>query len=103
MMRILNETVMKSTKTCFSFRAQKDMEGRMGVRFVDKRVIAGLAGAQAIEGKAAVCDPTRRRGRLGGRSRNRRNHHRFLKAASAPATKLRPSPPRRTRHFELYA
>src|SRR4030081_3223564 len=35
--------------------------------------------AQAIEGKAAVCDPTRRRGRLGGRSQNRRNHHRFLK------------------------
>ena len=26
---------MKSTKTRFSFRAQKDMEGRMGVRFVD--------------------------------------------------------------------
>jgi mannose-6-phosphate isomerase-like protein (cupin superfamily) len=45
MMRILNETVMKSTKTCFSFRAQKDMEGRMGVRFVDKLVIAGLAGS----------------------------------------------------------
>jgi mannose-6-phosphate isomerase-like protein (cupin superfamily) len=36
---------MKSTKTCFSFRAQKDMEGRMGVRFVDKLVIAGLAGS----------------------------------------------------------
>jgi phosphatidylserine/phosphatidylglycerophosphate/cardiolipin synthase-like enzyme len=48
--------------------------------------------------------PTRpRRGRPGGRSRNRRNHHRFLKAVSAPATKPRPSPPRRTRHFELYA
>src|SRR6202521_4713340 len=47
------------------------------------------------EGKAAVCDPTRRRGRPGGRSRNRRNHHRFLKAASAPATKPPPSPPSR--------
>jgi hypothetical protein len=35
--------------------------------------------AQAIEGRAAVCDPTRRRGRLGDRSQNRRNHHRFLK------------------------
>src|SRR3984893_12635667 len=51
--------------------------------------------AQAIEGKAAVCDPTRRRGRLGGRSRDRRNHPRFLKATAAPATKPRPSPPGR--------
>ena len=38
---------MKSTKTCFIFRAQKDMEGRMGVRVVDKLVIAGLAGSVA--------------------------------------------------------
>jgi hypothetical protein len=30
-----------------SFRAQSDMEGRMGVRFVDKLVIAGLAGSVA--------------------------------------------------------
>src|ERR1700730_1426449 len=51
--------------------------------------------AQAIEGKAAVCDPTRRRGRLGGRSRDRRNHPRFLKATAAPATTPRPSPPGR--------
>src|SRR5258705_261895 len=34
----------------------------------------------------------------GCRSRNRRNHHSFLKAASAPATNPRPSPPRRTGH-----
>jgi hypothetical protein len=50
---------MKSTKTCFSFRAQKDMEGRMGVRFVDKRVIAGLAGCSSNRRQGGGVEPAR--------------------------------------------
>src|SRR3984893_11668928 len=59
--------------------------------------------AQAIEGKTAARPSTRRRGHCSCRSRNRRNHHSFLKAASAPAAKSWPSPPGRPRCVLLYA